>query len=116
MGTRMLATHESGVHAAFTDAIVAVPETGTMLVSVPGNPTMRVIATERAQAWAADPPADKLMDRVQELYFDGDLDASLANTGQVAGRIDSVRPVADVVREMWEGCRGALDAGAARLG
>lgn len=116
MGTRVLATHESGVHSAFTDAIVAAPETGTMLVSVPGNPTMRVIATDRAHAWAAEPPPEKLMDRVQQLYFDGDLDASLANTGQVAGRIDSVRPVAEVIDEMWSGCRDALDAGRARLG
>ncbi len=116
MGTRVLATHESGVHSAFTDAIVAAPETGTMLVSVPGNPTMRVIATDRAHAWAAEPPTEKLMDRVQQLYFDGDLDASLANTGQVAGRIDSVRPVAEVIGEMWNGCRDALDAGRARLG
>ena len=116
MGTRVLATHESGVHSAFTDAIVAAPETGTMLVSVPGNPTMRVIATDRAHAWAAEPPTEKLMDRVQQLYFDGDLDASLANTGQVAGRIDSVRPVAEVIGEMWDGCRAALDAGRARLG
>nr|WP_281364627.1 nitronate monooxygenase [Nocardioides marinus] len=116
MGTRVLATHESGVHSAFTDAIVAAPETGTMLVSVPGNPTMRVIATDRAHAWAAEPPTEKLMDRVQQLYFDGDLDASLANTGQVAGRIDSVRPVAEVIDEMWSGCRDALDAGRTRLG
>ncbi len=116
MGTRVLATHESGVHSAFTDAIVAAPETGTMLVSVPGNPTMRVIATDRAHAWAAEPPTEKLMDRVQQLYFDGYLDASLANTGQVAGRIDSVRPVAEVIGEMWNGCRDALDAGRARLG
>jgi len=116
MGTRVLATHESGVHSAFTDAILAAPETGTMLVSVPGNPTMRVIATDRAHAWAAEPPTEKLMDRVQQLYFDGDLDASLANTGQVAGRIDSVRPVAEVIGEMWSGCRDALDAGRARLG
>lgn len=116
MGTRVLATHESGVHSAFTDAIVAAPETGTMLVSVPGNPTMRVIATDRAHAWAAEPPTEKLMDRVQQLYFDGDLDASLANTGQVAGRIDSVRPVAEVIDEMWSGCRDAFDAGRARLG
>ncbi len=115
MGTRVLATHESGVHSAFTDAIVAAPETGTMLVSVPGNPTMRVIATDRAHAWAAEPPTEKLMDRVQQLYFDGDLDASLATTGQVAGRIDSVRPVAEVIDEMWSGCRDALDAGRARL-
>lgn len=116
MGTRMLATHESGVHSAFTDAIVAAPETGTLLVSVPGNPTMRVIATPRAHAWAAEPPTEKLMDRVERLYFDGDLDASLANTGQVAGRIESVRPVAEVLHEMWDGCRAALDAGRARLG
>ena len=116
MGTRVLATHESGVHSAFTDAILAAPETGTMLVSVPGNPTMRVIATDRAHAWAVEPPTEKLMDRVQQLYFDGDLDASLANTGQVAGRIDSVRPVAEVIGEMWSGCRDALDAGRARLG
>ena len=116
MGTRVLATHESGVHSAFTDAIVAAPETGTMLVSVPGNPTMRVIATDRAHAWAAEPPTEKLMDRVQQLYFDGDLDASLANTGQVAGRIDSVRPVAEIIGEMWNGCRDALDEGRARLG
>lgn len=116
MGTRVLATHESGVHSAFTDAIVAAPETGTMLVSVPGNPTMRVIATDRAHAWAAEPPTEKLMDGVERLYFDGDLDASLANTGQVAGRIDSVRPVAEVIGEMWSGCRDALDAGRARLG
>ena len=116
MGTRVLATHESGEHSAFTAAILAAPETGTMLVSVPGNPTMRVIATDRAHAWAAEPPTEKLMDRVQQLYFDGDLDASLANTGQVAGRIDSVRPVAEVIGEMWSGCRDALDAGRARLG
>ncbi len=87
MGTRVLATHESGVHSAFTDAIVAAPETGTMLVSVPGNPTMRVIATDRAHAWAAEPPTEKLMDRVQQLYFDGDLDASLVPEGQVEGNL-----------------------------
>ena len=35
-----------------------------------------------------------------ELYFGGDMEASIALTGQVAGRIDSVRPVADVIAEV----------------
>ena len=35
-----------------------------------------------------------------ELYFGGDLNASVALTGQVAGRIDSVRPVAEVIEEV----------------
>ena len=43
------------------------------------------------------------------------MEASLANTGQVAGRIDAVRPVADIIHEMWAGCAVALDRGRARL-
>ncbi|CAB4698464.1 MAG: nitronate monooxygenase [Actinobacteria bacterium] len=115
LGTRMLATHEAGVHHHFTDAIVAADDNATVLVSVPGNPTMRVIRTPLADRVVADDPGVKLMSRVEDLYFGGDLDASLANTGQVASRIEGLLPVADVVRGMWAGCLDALDAGRARL-
>jgi enoyl-[acyl-carrier protein] reductase II len=33
------------------------------------------------------------------LYFGGDLDAAFAFGGQVAGRIDSVRPVKEIIDE-----------------
>lgn len=33
------------------------------------------------------------------LYFGGDMNAALALSGQVAGRIDSVRPVADIIAD-----------------
>jgi enoyl-[acyl-carrier protein] reductase II len=36
---------------------------------------------------------------VLDLYFEGNLDAAFAFGGQVAGRIDSVRPVADIIYE-----------------
>ena len=35
-----------------------------------------------------------------DLYFGGDMEASIALTGQVAGRIDSVRPVAEILAEV----------------
>ena len=35
-----------------------------------------------------------------DLYFGGDMEASIALTGQVAGRIDAVRPVAEVIAEV----------------
>ncbi len=35
-----------------------------------------------------------------DLYFGGDMEASTTLTGQVAGRIDSVRPVAEVIQEV----------------
>lgn len=44
------------------------------------------------------------------------MDASVANTGQVAGRIEDLPPAADIIRQMWTGCREVLAATANRLG
>ncbi len=33
------------------------------------------------------------------LYFGGDMEASIALSGQVAGRVDAVRPVADIIAD-----------------
>jgi len=62
----------------------------------------------------AKPPMSDV--RVQRLYFDGDMDASVANTGQVAGRIEDIPPAADIIKQMWAGCREVLAATADRLG
>jgi enoyl-[acyl-carrier protein] reductase II len=35
--------------------------------------------------------------RATDLYFGGDMEASIALTGQVAGRITSVRPVREII-------------------
>ena len=51
MGTRMLASRESLVHANFKDAIVAANDSGTVLLDIPGNPTMRVLRTGLRHGW-----------------------------------------------------------------
>jgi enoyl-[acyl-carrier protein] reductase II len=35
--------------------------------------------------------------RATDLYFGGDMEASIALTGQVAGRITDIRPVRDII-------------------
>lgn len=115
MGTRMLATVEAGVHQNFKDAIVGADDDGTVLVSVPGNPTMRVLRNSITDAFAADGDAVHLLGQITDLYFGGDMEASVANTGQVSSRITEVLPVARVVEEMWAGCTAALDAGRTRI-
>ena len=116
MGTRMLASAESGVHANFKNAIVDADDSGTVLLDVPGNPTMRVLRTGLAQRVAANDANAHLLGRITELYFGGDLDASVANTGQVSSRIVDLPPVADIVRETWGGVAAVLDSAAARAG
>jgi len=116
MGTRMLATEEAVVHTNFKDAILGADDAGTVLLSIPGNPTMRVLRNDLTEA--ADPTGDgpKLLDRITDLYFDGEMNVSVANTGQVSSRIEEVLPVSRLVQEMWSGCTAALDAGRSRLG
>ena len=119
MGTAMLASAESPVHQNWKDAVLAAAETETMLVRRGPAPAMRVLRTEAATALdqldSVEDSTQALL-RLHELYFGGDMQASLANTGQVAGRITEIRPVADIIGEAWAGCRAALAAAEARLG
>ena len=38
----------------------------------------------------------------QDLYFGGDMEAAIPLSGQVCGRIDAVRPVAEIIAEVRE--------------
>jgi enoyl-[acyl-carrier protein] reductase II len=114
MGTRMLASRESLVHSGFKNAIVAADDSGTIMLDIPGNPTMRVLRTGLAARVAAHDPEAQLLGRVTELYFDGDMEASVANTGQVSSRITEVLPVAEIVR-IWREVEGVLDTARRRL-
>lgn len=116
MGTRMLASRESLVHMNFKDAIVAANDAGTVLLDIPGNPTMRVLRTGLAARVAEHEPDAKLLGKVTELYFGGDMEASVANTGQVSSRIADLLPVADIVRQTWVEIEEVLDAARSRAG
>ena len=115
MGTRMLASRESLVHNNFKDAIVAADDSGTVMLDIPGNPTMRVLRTGLAARVAAHDPEVELLGKVTDLYFDGDMEASVANTGQVSSRIAELLPVAEIVRHTWAGIEGVLGTARARI-
>ena len=43
-----------------------------------------------------------------DLYFGGDMEAAIALGGQVAGRIDSVEPVAQIIADTVAGFRETI--------
>ena len=102
MGTRMVSAAESPVHQNWKDAIVSAKETDTVFLNRFGpGPALRAIRTAKTSLFEKDPPANIMAEfaRVSELYFGGDLECSIALTGQVAGRIDKVKPVAEIIAE-----------------
>ena len=109
MGTRMLSAAESPVHDNWKAAVVAAAETDTVLLNRGGRPSYRVLRTSLTEAAehediAAMPGLDNLM----KLYFGGEMEAAFAFSGQVAGRIDEVLPVADILRTAWDDCQKRL--------
>jgi enoyl-[acyl-carrier protein] reductase II len=99
MGTRMLASVESGVHDNVKDAVVRATETDTVLLNRHNRKPMRVLRTELVAQVEADltDPVPLLL-KVRDTYEGGDLSASLQQLGQVAGRIDEILPVAEIIR------------------
>jgi len=99
MGTRMVATVESGVHQNMKRAVVDAEETDTMLINQHNGRPVRVLRTASTAPFelATEGNPMALLERISELYADGNLDASLPQLGQVAGRIASVEPAAVVL-------------------
>jgi len=97
MGTRMVSAAESPVHGNWKQAILDAAETDTVFLNRFGRPGLRALRTERSTRLERSDNAMAEFGSAQDLYFGGDMEAALALGGQVVGRIDAVRSVADIL-------------------
>ena len=93
MGTRMVATVESGVHHNMKQAVVDAEEIDTMMINQHNGRPVRVLRTEATAPFelATEGNPMALLGDIMSLYRDGDINASLPQLGQVAGRIEPWR-------------------------
>ena len=101
MGTRMVAATESPVHQNWKQAIIDADETDTVFLNQFSKPALRALRTKKTTALehVHGPQIMAEFARSQDLYFGGDMEASIALSGQVCGRINSVEPVAKIVSD-----------------
>jgi len=103
MGTRMVSSAESPVHDNWKQAILRAQETDTVFLNRFGpGPALRALRTEKTTKFEKEPPENVMGEfrHALDLYFGGDMEASIALSGQVAGRIDAIKPVAQIIREV----------------
>lgn len=109
MGTRMVSSAESPVHENWKSAILAGAETDTVFLNRLSRPGLRAIRTERTTRLERDEhvPLSE-MASAMDLYFGGDMEASIALTGQVMGRIDKIEPVQTIIHRTIEEFRSTV--------
>ena len=109
MGTRMVSALESPVHDNWKQAIVNAAETDTVFLNRHSKPGLRALRTERSSRLEREEAVSMAeFGTVKELYFGGDLEASIALSGQVVGRIESVRPVAEILADTMAGFEATI--------
>ncbi len=108
MGTRFIATQEAPVHDNVKAAILAATELDTRLVMRPLRNTERVLNNpaverllEKEKALGADIKIDDILPEVAGVYpkimKDGDMDAGAWSCGMVAGLINDVPTVQELI-------------------
>ncbi len=115
LGTRMVSAAESPVHQNWKQMIVDAAETDTVFLNQHTSPALRALRTEKTSALEFDTERNAMVEmlNLRDLYFGGDMEAAIALCGQVAGRIDAVRPVAEIIEECAHDCLDRLAALAA---
>jgi enoyl-[acyl-carrier protein] reductase II len=106
MGTRMVSSAESPVHDNWKQAILDAKETDTVFLNRHTSPALRALRTNRTESFEFDNESNAmtLFGNAMDLYFGGDMEAAIALGGQVVGRIDEVRPVAEIIEETARDC------------
>lgn len=100
MGTRMVSAAESPVHDNFKNAICEAAETDTVFLNRHHRPGLRALRTERTtRLEKVEQVGFDEFAGIKDLYFGGDMEASIALSGQVAGRIEQPQPVAKILHD-----------------
>ena len=111
LGTRMVSAAESPVHDNWKQTIVDAAETDTVFLNQHASPALRAMRTPttRARSSSTTSRTPWRSSATWPTCTSAAISARASRSvGQVAGRIDSVRPVADIIGECARDCLATL--------
>ena len=116
VGTCLLVSEECPIHPTNTAALLKAKDSETIVTGRIGGTPVRVLKNRMSREYVRQEKAgaDKMelekytLGSLRRAVFDGDTETGSLMAGQVAGMLKGVRPVAEILDEMMEGCRTRL--------
>ena len=116
VGTCLLVSEECPIHPNYKAALLKAKDSDTIVTGRIGGTPVRVLKNRMSREYARQEKAgaDKMelekytLGSLRRAVFDGDTETGSLMAGQVAGMLKGVRPVAEILDEMMEGCRTRL--------
>ena len=101
MGTRFVSSLESPVHDNFKNKIVESGIDGTYILNKKSKPVIRALKSNLTDQINNSGQMDmSALMNIKDLYFDGDMEAAPALSGQSIGLINEVKSVKQIVNEI----------------
>ncbi len=101
MGTRFVSSAESPVHNNFKNKIIDSGIDGTLILNKSSKPVIRALKSNLTMDIDQKGEMDiTAMMNIKNLYFDGDMEAAPALSGQSIGLIDEIKPVKQIIDEI----------------
>ena len=117
IGTCLLVSEECPVHENYKNALIKAKDNSTTVTGRSQGAPVRIIKNEMARKYlkleAEGAKRDELeqitLGSLRRAVFDGDVLTGSVMAGQVCGQLHEIRPVAEILKEMYEDARIALD-------
>ena len=113
VGTCLLVSEECPVHENYKAALLRAKDSDTIVTGRIGGTPVRVLKNRMSREYVRQEKAgaDKMelekytLGSLRRAVFEGDTATGSLMAGQVAGMLHEVRPVADILDELWESGR-----------
>ena len=118
VGTCLLVSEECPVHENYKAALLRAKDSDTIVTGRIGGTPVRVLKNRMSREYVRQEKAgaDKMelekytLGSLRRAVFEGDTTTGSLMAGQVAGMLHEVRPVADILNDLWEGGRQRIAA------
>ena len=118
VGTCLLASTECPIHENYKAALLNAKDSDTIVTGRIGGSPVRVLKNRMSREYVRQEKAgaDKMelekytLGSLRRAVFEGDTSTGSLMAGQVAGMLHEVRPVADILDDLWNGGRQRIHA------
>ena len=118
VGTCLLASEECPIHENYKAALLKAKDSDTIVTGRSVGAPVRVLKNRMSREYVRQEKAgaDKMelekytLGSLRRAVFEGDITTGSLMAGQVAGMLHEVRPVADILNDLWEGGRQRIAA------
>lgn len=117
IGTCLLVAGECPIHPNYKEALLKAKDSDTIVTGRIGGTPVRVLKNRMSREYVRQEKAgaDKMeleqftLGSLRRAVFEGDTQTGSLMAGQVAGMLTGVRPVAQILDELMEGCRARMN-------